>query len=618
MIGTTLGHYRLISTVGRGGMGEVFLAEDTTLKRRVAIKRLSEDLPDLPRWLRRLRREAEALAAINHPNVITVHAVEEVDGIPFVVMEFVEGSTVADLIPADGLPASRFFELAIPITAAIAAAHARGVVHGDLKPGNVMVSVEDRVKVLDFGLARVANAGGHVDRTSTVQGGIMGTVPYMALEQLVGEPADRRSDLYALGAMLFEMATGHLPFTGRTVADLARKLATEPPPDPIRERSDLPARLGRLIVQMLDRDPGRRPAGAVQVLRELEACARDTGPEGAAESTATSRPARPVDIEVVQLVARGRHLWNRRSEESLRMAVSCFQQAIDRDPLHAPAWIGLADALNILSNYGFVRPADSRSRIMAAVEKATSLGGETGDSLRALALAAWQLDFDWDRADRLYRRAIELDDESSLSHYWYGVLLAVTGRFDACFAELQRAEQIDPLSLIAPAARGWFTLFSGNAGEGHRMLRRVLSLDPQLHPALWFDGQALTALGRHDEAIASLSEAIRIGGKTNRMLGYLGYACGRAGREESARSVLGELRTGAGERYVPPYFEALVLCGLGEQDEALDALESAWKAKDTMLRDLAVDPPWWELRDRERYRALVAQMGLSLPDLRSD
>lgn len=614
MIGRTLGHYRVISELGRGGMGEVFLAEDTTLKRRVAIKKLSDTLQDASRWVSRLRREAEALAAVNHPNVITVYAVEDFEGVPFVVTELVEGSTVADQLPERGFTTSRFFDLAIPIASAIAAAHARGVIHGDIKPGNVMVSGGGRVKVLDFGLARIVSDTrlDVVDKTTVLPGLAHGTVPYMSLEQLVGEPPDRRSDLFSLGVLLHEMATGHLPFPSHSVAELARRLATEPPPDLSRERPDLPARLGRLIERLLDRDPAKRPTNTGLVAEELEQCLRDTqpGPVPRPQDAAPIPARRPVDVEVMQLVARGRHLWNRRSEGSLRLSVSCFQQAIDRDPLHAPAWIGLADALNILSNYGFVRPGDSHVRVAAAVERAISIDGESADSLRALALAAWQFDFDWQEAERLYRRALELDADSPLSHYWYGVLLGVTRRFDECFSELQRAEALDPLSLIAPAARGWFTLFAGRPADAHSMLRRVLSLDPQLHPALWFDSQALTALGRHDQAIASLSEAIRISGRTTRMLGYLGYALGRANRTEEAREILVELRARE-EQYVPGYFEALALCGLDERDECLAMLEAAWQAKDTMLRDLAVDPPWWELRAEPRYRTLIDAMNLT-------
>jgi tRNA A-37 threonylcarbamoyl transferase component Bud32/tetratricopeptide (TPR) repeat protein len=616
MIGKTLGHFDIIGLLGQGGMGAVYLAEDRLLRRRVAIKLLSDSLPDASRRVGRLRREAEALAAVNHPNVITVHAIENVDGVPFVVMELVEGKTVSDLLPEGGFPTARFFELAIPIASAIDAAHARGVVHGDLKPGNVMVSSDGRVKVLDFGLSRIVidPAADADDRTTTVYGAIAGTFPYMALEQLVGEPPDRKSDLFSLGVLLFEMAIGRIPFEARSVPERMRRLAAETAPDVHTLRDDLPRGLGRLMVSLLDREPANRPATAAIVADALEECSRERARAVPVRESVTPRPSRrtPADVEVMQLVAHGRHLWNRRSEDSLHDAITCFRQAIDRDPLYAPAWIGLADAINILANYGFVPPGDSHVRVRAAVEKAIALGGETADALRALALAAWQFDFDWERAEQLYRRAIVLDDAASLSHYWYGVLLGVTRRFDECFEEMRRAEALDPLSLMPPAARGWFTIFAGHPAEGHVLLRRVLAIDAHLHPALWFDAQALSALGRHDEAVASFEDAIRLGGRTRRMLSYLGYALGHGGREQEARGVLDELISSRDEQYVPPCFEALIRCGLGETGRTLDLLEAAFDAKDTMLRDLAVDPPWWELREEPRYRDLVARMRIEL------
>ncbi len=620
MIGRTLGRYRVMDRLGRGGMGEVYLAEDTALKRRVAIKKLADALPDDARWAERLRREAEALAAVNHPNVVTVHALEEVDGVGFVVMEWLQGRTLAELLPDDGFPAELFFELARPVAAALEAVHERGVLHRDLKPGNVMVTADGRVKVVDFGLARIASerAGAESLANTTTHALAAGTLPYMSLEQMVGDQADPRSDLYSLGVLLFEMATGRLPFTGRTVAELMRRIAVGPPPDPTEHRPDLPPRLGRLVRRLLSSEPEARPENARAVAEELRACVSEgaAGGHGAARRTppavvpAPGPPGLAPDTELLQLVARGRRLWNRRSEDALRTALACFQEAIDRDPMHAPAWIGVADTLNMLSNHGFAHPGDSHLRVAAAVDRAVALEGESSDALRVRALAAWQFDYDWAGAGGFYRRALELEPDAPLTHYWYGILLGVTRRFEEAFEAFRRAEALDPLSLMAPAARGWFTLFSGRPGEAHEILQRVLAMDARLHPALWFDGQALSALGRHEEAVASFSEAIRIGGRTTRMTGYLGFALGSGGRTEGALAVLDELRSLARERYVPPYFEALILIGLGEREETLERLETAFETRDTMLRDLGVDPPWWGLRGEPRYERLMGEMGL--------
>jgi len=608
--GALLGHYRVLDALGHGGMGEVWLAEDTRLKRPVAIKTLPGNAPEAARGLRRLRREAEALAAVNHPNVVTVHAIEEVGEFVFLVMERLEGETLDRVIPEDGLPVPRLLELAVPIASALAAAHERGVVHGDLKPGNVMVTADGPVKVLDFGLSRVVSEPANpvaADTSTTVTSAIRGTVPYMSLEQLAGEPSSRRTDLYSLGAVLFELATGRLPYPARTIGEQMLRMAGEPVPDAGMLRPGLPAGVGALISALLDRDPAARPASAgavAEVLREPERSA----PAMPAAAPVAAR--RAVDVEVMQLVARGRRLWNRRSEEGLRTGLACFQQAIDRDPFHAPAWIGVADALNMLTNYGFAHPDDTRPRVVAAVRRAVELAGDSADAFRALALAAWQSDFDWARAEALYRQALAIEDDG-LTHYWYAVLLAVTGRFDACMLELDRAEALDPLSLIVPAARGWFTLFAGEAERAHAMLRRVLALDAGLYPAYWFLGQALSALGRHADAAVALEEAMHLGGRTMRLVGYRGYALGRDGRTAEARELLDELQAWQRDHYVPPYFEALIHLGLDETEKALDRLETAVTSNDAMVRDLRGDPPWWDLRGEPRYQELVRAMGFA-------
>jgi tetratricopeptide (TPR) repeat protein len=249
-------------------------------------------------------------------------------------------------------------------------------------------------------------------------------------------------------------------------------------------------------------------------------------------------------------------------------------------------------------------------RVRAAVAQAVQLEGESGDALRALALAAWQFEFDWEEAEVLYRRALQLDPTSALTHHWYGVLLGVTRRFDEGIAHFARAEALDPLSLISLATRGWFTLFAGRPEEAHAILRRVFSLDGSYFPAYWFDGQALAALDRYDEAVQSLTRAAELSGRTSRMLGYLGYVTALAGRRDEALALLSELRRRATEDYVPPYFMALVLAGLDARVEALDQLRRAVASRDTMVRDLAIDTPWWSLRDEPEYRALLREMKL--------
>ena len=215
MIGRTLGHYRIASRLGKGGMGEVYLAEDTKLGRRVALKVLPAEVAGDPERRRRFEREAQAVAALNHPNIVMVHSVEEAEGVHFITVELVEGQTLSQLIPRDGLPLGRFFDLAVPLADAISAAHEQGITHRDLKPENVMVTGEGRVKVLDFGLAKLTEgvaageaAAERPTATATEPGKILGTVAYMSPEQAQGKPVDHRSDVFSLGVVLYVMATG--------------------------------------------------------------------------------------------------------------------------------------------------------------------------------------------------------------------------------------------------------------------------------------------------------------------------------------------------------------------------------------------------------------------------
>ena len=226
MLGETISHYRILDKLGKGGMGEVYLAEDTTLKRKVALKVLPPELASSQERLERFQREAESLASLNHPNIVTIHTVEEDDGVRFLTMEWVEGQTLADLVEKGGLPLEKIFEIATPLADALAVAHSKGIVHRDLKPGNVMVTNEGRVKVLDFGLAKLLEEEPDLVATEmatealTRDGIAMGTIPYMSPEQVQGKAVDHRSDIFSLGIVLYEMSTGQLPFEGETSADL--------------------------------------------------------------------------------------------------------------------------------------------------------------------------------------------------------------------------------------------------------------------------------------------------------------------------------------------------------------------------------------------------------------
>ncbi|HJX29265.1 MAG TPA: serine/threonine-protein kinase, partial [Thermoanaerobaculia bacterium] len=271
----SLAHYRVLGRLGEGGMGEVFLAEDSRLGRRVALKVLPPDLAEEPRHLERFRREARSVAALNHPNIVTLYSVEEVEGLHFLVMEVVEGETLADLIAEGPMPLEHLLPIACPLAEALEAAHACGVIHRDLKPRNVMVSREGRVKILDFGIARSAHApseegDGTAETDLTKTGHLIGTAAYMSPEQIKGEPVDQRSDLFSLGIVLYEMATGKRPFRGKSrLSTMAAVLhATPPPPSSIA--TELPDRFDWIVGRCLAKEPSLRYQDAAELRLDLQ------------------------------------------------------------------------------------------------------------------------------------------------------------------------------------------------------------------------------------------------------------------------------------------------------------------------------------------------------------
>lgn len=263
MIGEQIGPYRVVEELRSGGMGRLVLALDTRLQRKVVLKFLPDHLLEDDAARRRFERESNALAALNHPNIVTIHAVEQLNGRLFLVMEWIEGAPLSDLLLRQGLPLERCLEYMLPVTLAVAAAHRAGIVHRDLKPSNVMVRADGVIKVVDFGLAKmeqktVAGPAPAPESALTRQGIVVGTIPYMSPEQLEAQPADSRSDIFALGVMLFELATGRLPFQGASDASIASAILRDEPPRAAALNAALPAEFDAVVRKCLDKEPAHR------------------------------------------------------------------------------------------------------------------------------------------------------------------------------------------------------------------------------------------------------------------------------------------------------------------------------------------------------------------------
>jgi len=293
MIGQTISHYRILEKLGEGGMGAVFLAEDTRLDRKVALKVLPADMAGNAERLERFEREAKAIAALNHPNIVTIHSVEESDGIRFLTMERVEGAPLDDKITPSGMGLTPFLEIARPLVEALCAAHDKGITHRDLKPANIMITHDGRVKVLDFGLAKLHESSPSPESTElpteglTQDGMVLGTVPYMSPEQVQGRHADGRSDIFSLGIIFFQLLTGKRPFQGDTSADVISSILRDSPDSVTSVNVQLPNHLGRIVRRCLEKNAFSRYQTTRDLLNEL----RDLQQESSASGSAPASPA---------------------------------------------------------------------------------------------------------------------------------------------------------------------------------------------------------------------------------------------------------------------------------------------------------------------------------------
>jgi tetratricopeptide (TPR) repeat protein/tRNA A-37 threonylcarbamoyl transferase component Bud32 len=658
----TMGQYEVLSKLGKGGMGEVYRARDTQLHREVAIKVLPEQLARDPEQLARLKREARVLAALNHPNIATLYGFETSGGTAFLVMELVPGETLADVVRSGPVPLQRALAIAGQVADALEAAHGKGITHRDVKPANVKVTPDGRVKVLDFGLAKTTGVVDIVGTASltiarTYDGQIVGTPAYMSPEQVRAKPLDHRADIWAFGCLLFELLSGRRPFPGDTVSEALAKIL-EREPDWKALPASTPAPVVHLIRRCLEKDPnerlaaisearpviaaaqkrgwrpGRREAVAAVVIGVLLVAvvggywllARRPAPAspGASPSEAVARrgsesaatPARPpaaatADPAAQRLYLQGRYYWNQRTDDGLRKSADAFQQAIDRDPNYALAWAGLADAYLMLGAWSVVQPKDAYSRAKAAAERAIALDDSLAEPHATLGYFKTLYEWDWPGADREFKRSIELQSAYSTAHHWYAYYFLTVGDDARSIAEIEHAREIDPLSRVINDEVGYFYMTVRDYPRALDELRKTIDLDPASEKARMRLAEVYALLGRTRDALTAVRAlSLDPSGNTNEVASAANiYAA--CGERTKALALIDELEAQARKRYIMPAILAGPHAMVGHTQRALDLLDRAVEERSLVVSWLRL-PRFDNLRGDPRFKAIFDRLGLRM------
>jgi serine/threonine protein kinase/tetratricopeptide (TPR) repeat protein len=597
--GQTLAHFRIVEKIGEGGMCEVWKAVDTQLDREVAIKILPPDFRDDADRVARLEKEARAVAALNHPNIVTIHSIEEDGGERFITMELLRGRPLSDQIPAGGFPLKSFFDLAIPMIDAVSAAHAQGIVHRDLKPANVMLAHDGVVKVLDFGLARsreapVVEMSEATTETLDREGRISGTLSYMSPEQIEGGPVDHLSDIFSLGIILYEMATGRLPFRGKTTAAVLASTLKDTPPSPVDLNPEIPRHLDRVIRRCLEKDPGRRMQSSLDLRNDLEVLRREIG--SLEEETVPSIAVLPfVDMsverdqdyfcegiaeEIINALTRVRDLRVASRTSSLqfkntsmdcreigdRLGVSTLLEGSVRkagEHLRVNAQL-----ISVASGYHLWAERFDRElkdvfaiqdEIAQAIVQAlkVTLSPQERRAIRQVATTDARA-YDYylrgrkyyyqyrlkgiEFALRMFTRAIEIDP--SYAQAYAGVadccayLCTVAGHGDEtrerADAASRKALELDAELAEAHASRGVVLLLDHQHEAAEQAFETAIRLNPRLFEAHFFYARACFTQGKFDEAIRRYEEAARVHPDDYQSLLLVGQVFDDLGREDEA------------------------------------------------------------------------------------
>ncbi len=773
MIGRTISHYKILEKLGEGGMGVVYRAEDTRLRRTVALKFLPSDVSD-DEATQRFVNEAHAVSALDHPNICAIYEIEKTpEGQMFIVMPCYEGASLQEMIKGGPLELTRAVDIACQVAKGLAKAHEKGIVHRDVKPGNILVTGDGLAKVVDFGLAKLAT-GTRLTRVGTT----VGTVMYMSPEQARGEETDERSDIWSLGVVLYEMVVGRAPFKGEHEQAVIYSILNQAPEPVGRLLPGVPKELERILDKALAKSPGERyegmsemagdleelkevvknrakatPAGggirsrvwmgfgaviavavlalivgkgyliksqekpitsiAVLPLRNLSAdpeqdyfsdgmteaiikelsqikalrvismtsvmrykntgemvpeIARELGVDALVEGsvlradhdvriTAQLIAAHPekhlwaddftrslenvlvLQSEVAQAIAReinvavtpseqermasaraidpraheaylkGRYFASRSTPDDWYKAAEYFQQAIDVDSTYALSYAGMGEVYDRLASTGLEHPNKAWPKVKAYGEKALALDPTLAEGVLLIADAKYCYDWDVNSAEEYYKRALELNPNLAMAHFWYGWFLATQGRFDHGIAELKRGVDLDPLWPRIMYGVSQAYIMAGECDSALVYLNRIAEIDSTDAHVYVGKPDVYLRQGKYAEAIEEAQKGVALG--ITPCLVSLAVAYALSGQPDKARESLARFFEEQGDSYYSPMHVVQVYCALGDREKVFEYLEKGYEERDAALAMPAMTPPWCDsFKSDPRYQDLMRRVGV--------
>jgi serine/threonine-protein kinase len=805
LVGLELGHYRIVEKIGAGGMGKVYRGRDEHLVRDVAVKVLPPGMLIDESARKHFRQEALILSQLDHPNIAIIYDFDTQEDIDFLVMEYIPGVTLAEKVAGRPLPEKDVLHFAKQLTDGLAAAHEHGVVHRDLKPGNLRVTDDGRLKILDFGLAKLWHPV--IDNATTQslseKGTIAGTLPYMAPEQLLGTTIDTRTDIHAVGCILYEMSTGRRPFTDTERSQLIGAILHKPPELPSTLNRRLSPELEWIITKCLEKDPEDRyqsakelavdlrrlgPPSTITALRQpipprkkkqnplrravvsvlltllavtavvvalnlngwrerlfgvetratirsvavlplvnlsgdarqeyfadgmteelitdlskigslkvisrtsamqyknarkgVPQIGRELGVEGVVEGSvqrvgdrvritaqliyaptdthlwaesydrdlrdvlmlqgevaqvianevnakltpqeqARLSAKRPIDPEAYQAYLRGRYYWNKRTEKDIRNAITYFQEAINKEPNYALAYVGLADSYLILSLYSSAPWQDTYRQAKAAATKALEIDDNLAEAHATLASTRAGEQWDLDGALAELARAIQLNPNYATGHQWYAEYLICSGDVEKAITEIRHAHELDPLSLVINSTYGYILFEARRYDDALAQARQTLAMDENFYLAHQLLGELYEQQGMFEEAIIERQKAATLAGeraqeaaqRAGLLRSTLGKNGGKAYWQQRLQLAMKDAKQSKDLPYEltdsSPYRLAILNARVGRKEAAIALLQQAFEKHDYGLYYLNTAPPLVEVRSDPRVASLMVRIGIT-------